>query len=97
GEPARFWRRRKSLLTTSFPFLRMGSGFFAPSSIDPAATSWLATIFGNPNLWVIESTTGRYEEAAAELSPAYDYEVTRNRPSGKFRQHRFTLAVAITF
>jgi hypothetical protein len=37
------------------------------------------------------------EETAAEFDPSYDYDVTRNRTSGKFRQQRLTLGVAFTF
>jgi hypothetical protein len=37
------------------------------------------------------------DDTAAGFDPSYDYEVTRNRPSGKFRQQRFTMGVAFTF
>jgi hypothetical protein len=37
------------------------------------------------------------DETAAEFAPSYDYEVMRDRPSGKFRQQRFTVGVAFTF
>jgi len=37
------------------------------------------------------------EDTATEFDPSYDYEVTRNRTSGKFRQQRLTLGVAFTF
>jgi hypothetical protein len=37
------------------------------------------------------------DETAAGFAPSYDYEVARDRPSGKFRQQRFTLGVAFTF
>jgi opacity protein-like surface antigen len=37
------------------------------------------------------------DETATEFDPSYDYDVSRNRTSGKFRQQRLTLGVAFTF